>query len=183
MARGSVDIAEELLVMRAAGGCARSFSRLTDRWHARLLRHAARYLRDAAAAEDVVQEAWIAIARGMRRLDDPARFGPWAYRIATNKCADYVRSEAAQRRAAMAGGRNCTVDAEVDGASVELRRALAAMPSERRVLLALHYLEGLSVGQLAEVFAVPTGTIKSRLFHARAELKLIIERNDDEERR
>ena len=183
MARNSIDIAEELLVLRARGGCVRSFAKLTGLWHPRLLRHAARYLRDPAAAEDVAQEVWLAISRGIRRLDDPARFAAWAYRIATNKCADHVRSEAAARRAAMAGVRTREVGTNEPGTGVVLRQALAAMPAERRTLLALHYLEGLSVGQLAEVFTVPTGTVKSRLYHARAELKLIIERNDDEEYR
>ncbi|UYV13019.1 MAG: RNA polymerase sigma factor [Phycisphaera sp.] len=183
MQRSSLDIAEDLVVLRASGGCVESFSTLTDRWHPRLVRHATRYLRDRAAADDVVQEAWLAISRGIRRLDDPARFGPWAYRIVTNKCADHVRSESAQRRVALAStpsDNGAVSDNESGGA---LRRAMAVMPAERRTLLALHYLEGLSVAQLAEVFAVPMGTIKSRLFHARAELKSIVERDNDEEHR
>lgn len=182
MRRSSLDIAEDLVVLRASGGCVESFTTLTDRWHPRLLRHATRYLRDRAAADDVVQEAWIAISRGIRRLDDPARFGPWAYRIVTNKCADHVRAESSQRRVALEGGAAENGAVSDDETEDAVRRAMAVMPAERRTLLGLHYLEGLSVAQLSEVFAVPMGTVKSRLYHARAELKSILERTSDEER-
>ena len=55
-------------------------------------------LRSRVDASDVVQEAWLAIVRGLRRLDDPTRFRPWALRIVTNKCADWTRRQQRQRR-------------------------------------------------------------------------------------
>lgn len=53
---------------------------------------------------------------------------------------------------------------------------MSEMDTERRAMLALHYVDGLGVAELAEVFAVPTGTVKSRLYHARKELRERIER-------
>jgi len=123
----------------------------------------------------------MAISRGIRRLNDPSRFGPWAYRIVTNKCADHVRSETSRRHATLASGTTANNVATEKENGDALRRAMASMPAERRTLLALHYLEGLSVTQLSDVFVIPAGTVKSRLYHARAELKSILERTSNEE--
>lgn len=57
-----------------------------------------------------------------------------------------------------------------------LRAAVASLPPEHRAVVELHHLEGLALAEIAEVLAVPVGTVKSRLFHARAELRAALER-------
>lgn len=73
MDRGAETVLDEYLVLVAQGGSADAFRRLVERWTPRLKRHAARTLGDADAAADAVQEARLAIAAGLRRLEDPAR--------------------------------------------------------------------------------------------------------------
>lgn len=180
MHRQPAQIAEELLVLRAQAGDEDSFRGLVRLWTPRLTRHASRWLSDTSTAADAVQEAWISIARSLRRLDDPARFTPWVYRIVQHKCVDLIRRDArhaaAVRRSAIATPASGGDAADDRDESLDaVRRALRRLDPERRALLALHYVEGLSVGQLAEVFSVPTGTVKSRLFAARNELKQILE--------
>ena len=89
--RTAEDIHDELLVMGCQDGDGQSLIALVNRWQPRLLCHAMRLTREHEAAMDVVQDAWVAIVRGIRRLDDPACFAPWVYRIVTNKCADWTR--------------------------------------------------------------------------------------------
>lgn len=180
MAHDYSRITDELLVLRAQAGEEASFAALHKRWSPALLRHARRLTGDAHAADDTAQEAWLAIARGIRRLDDPARFPAWAYRILHNKCADWV-SRRSRERCVFARDAD---DREAAGAEADpahavaaqddvarLQTALNAMPRRQRAVLALLYLEGLSVAEIAQVESIPAGTVKSRLHHARLTLR------------
>ncbi|MFT5423767.1 MAG: RNA polymerase sigma-70 factor (ECF subfamily) [Phycisphaerales bacterium] len=180
MQRQPAHIAEELLVLRAQAGDEDAFRGLVRLWTPRLTRHASRWLADVNTAADAAQEAWISIARSLRTLDDPARFTPWAYRIVQHKCVDLIRKDA--RHAAAVRRSAGSTDPQQPSESVDaVRLALRRLEPERRALLSLHYVDGLGVGQLAEVFSVPTGTVKSRLFAARNELKQILQQQEQGE--
>ena len=193
MTRTPDDILDELLVLRCQDGDARAFEVLVTRWQQPLRRHAWRLTGCPDAASDVVQEAWLAIVRGLRRLDDPARFRPWALRIVTNKCADWTRRQQRQRRVmrsvatenGAAGapsfaqrrvGEEPVAD-ETDGTEIRrLRQALRELPRDRRAILSMLYLDGLSTRQIAQSLSLPVGTVKSRLYHARSQLRNLLER-------
>ena len=183
MPRTSEDIYDELLVLQIQGGQTGALDELVSRWNERLWRAARHHTGDHDAASDVVQEAWIAIVKGLRRLDDPAKFGPWCRRIVANKSADWIRKKRRDRATAEKITRDAhdTYQYEqpepIDVVGL-LRRALRALPPDRRQLLALHYHEGLGVAAIANLLAIPAGTVKSRLHHARGELKTILERNE-----
>jgi len=185
MANAPERVFAEYLVVLAQAGEPRAFARLVAHWQPRLLAHAARLSGRADAARDAVQDAWLAIARGIARLDDPARFGVWAYRIVTRKCADAMRGEIRARRTNAAFAAEPTgvpppaPDAEIlaGDAAVALRRALAALSPDHRAVLGLFYADEMSVGDIASVLGIPPGTVKSRLFHARNHLKHALERS------
>jgi RNA polymerase sigma-70 factor (ECF subfamily) len=133
--------------------------------------------RDDAAAWDVLQEAWMCMLKGLRRLDDPGAFPGWAYRIVTFKCVDHMRR--VERRRRVEGQRQVRATeptGQEDGDVAELRVALADLSVEQRAILSLHYHEELRVERIAEILGIPAGTVKSRLHHARAALKERIER-------
>lgn len=182
MARHSDQIYDELLVLRCQDGESAALEELVERWHERFRRHALRLSASPEAAGDAVQEAWIAIVRGLGKLHDPAFFRPWAYRIVTHKCADQARRVSRRREVTEEIGRSMDLEAAVDpGDSDEpseitaLRSAMASLPADRRALLALHYLEELGVREIATVLDIPEGTVKSRLFNARRALKKVLE--------
>ena len=100
MTRTHEDIQDELLVLQCQEGDGDALKALIARWQPRLARLAWRLTGESEAARDVVQDAWLAIVRGLKRLDDPARFRWWAYRIVTNKCADWIRRRSVRRIAA-----------------------------------------------------------------------------------
>jgi len=188
MRRSPEDIQDELLVLRCQGGEGEALNALVSRWHPRLRRFAARLTNDGDAASDVVQDCWVAIVHGLRRLDDPTRFRVWAYRIVRNKCADWTRRRATRRLAALELQGGATGRSE-DGAQPSLdnadevsrmRAALRRLPDDERAMLALHSLSGLSVLEIAAVFDLPTGTVKSRLYSARERLRKAIEVRDHE---
>jgi RNA polymerase sigma-70 factor (ECF subfamily) len=178
---------EELLVLRCQDGEQQALGELVDRWQGRFVGHACRLMGQPEAARDAVQEAWIAIVRGLGGLDDPARFAPWAYRIVRNKCVDWVRRQGRRRRLgreleesrrreeelALAGGR------EAPGPD-RLIDALRALPRDRQALLSLYYQDGFSVREIAGILGIPAGTVKSRLFHARNRLRDALEGGRDD---
>ena len=184
MSRTPQDIQNELLVLQAQAGDRKAVRTLIVAWQPRLSALAWRLTREREAARDVVQDAWLAILRGLRKLDDPARFRTWAYRIVAHKCTDWLRRRVVQRQASermqnaagtaasFAVGESQDRAGEVD----RLREALAALPDEQKTILALHYLDGMSVKEIGTTLGIPAGTVKSRLFAARNALREALER-------
>ena len=182
MQRSAERVYEEFLVLKAQDGEADGLSGLFELLNGALLRHAGRVTRNADAAGDVVQEAWIAISRNIRRLNDPARFRPWAYRIVTNKANDWGRRQAKLRRLSEQAAEDAETAAQATSGADDdirlIRRALAELDADRRALLTLFYIEGMRVAEIAEILAIPKGTVKSRLYHAREHLRKAIERSE-----
>ncbi len=178
---------DELLVLKCQDGDTGALSELVDRWQSRFVSHACRLMGQPDAARDAVQEAWVAIVRGLGNLDDPARFAPWAYRIVRNKSVDWVRKQGRRRRVSRELQEEQRHVEELarsssshDADTERLVDALRSLPRERQALLALYYQDGFSVREISEILEVPAGTVKSRLFHARNELKGALQgANDD----
>lgn len=180
-------IVDEMLVLAAQGGQAEAFERLAVRWYPKLARHAQRLTRDTDGARDVVQESWVAIARGLGRLRDAAAFPAWALRIVTRRAAEWVA------RQQQARGRHEALDLAPDIEAprderledlARVREALRLLDREPRLLLAMFYVDGLSVTEVAAALEIPAGTVKSRLYHARARLRAALEvTNDTHDRR
>ncbi len=171
------DILDELLVLKTQGGDVAALNVLAKRWHPKLLRQAVRLTGEADGGADVAQEAWLAIVRSLRRLQDPGRFRAWAYRIVSRKATDWIRTRVRRRRL------DEQVALEADDAQAEppgdevdrVRQSLAGLPADRRALLAMYYVEGMTVGEISEALSIPRGTVKSRLFHARNRLRATLE--------
>ena len=87
MPRSYEEIQNELLVLKAQAGDRDALKDLVAYWQPRFARLAWRLTNQREAARDVAQESWLAVVRGMKKLDDPASFRSWTYRIVKNKCA------------------------------------------------------------------------------------------------
>lgn len=168
---------DQFLVAAAHVGDASAFDALARRWEGRLLRHAWRLVGEHERARDVAQEAWIDIARGLKRLDDAAAFPAFALRIVSRRAVDSIRRSARRRKgdAAFAAEPSDPPDGahamERSASTASLTRALAMLPAEQRAAIALFYLEDLSVTQIAYALDVPAGTVKTRLMAAREKLR------------
>jgi RNA polymerase sigma-70 factor (ECF subfamily) len=185
MRRDPGTVLDEWLVVSAKAGGEQAFAQLVARWTPRLLRHASHLLRDADQAQDAVQDAWLGAARGLRRLEDPARFRAWMFALVSRRCADRVRRSVRDRRLAVQVADLGGPPVEVNGADqrLDLRHAVAGLPVEQRLVVSLHYGEGFGIDEIAAAHGLPSGTVKSRLFAARQTLKSFLEGDEHDEHR
>jgi RNA polymerase sigma-70 factor, ECF subfamily len=184
MNRDARQILTEWLVLSARQGDESAFTDLHGLWRADLRRLALARVERPDAADEVLTDVWLAIARGLRRLDDPACFPRWAFRIVERRSADWIRQRSLARRRevtlaseteALAPARLAATDLPDD--VLELRAAIARLPSDQRELLRRYYDLERNIDEIAEVLAIPPGTVKSRLFSVRETLKRKLERN------
>lgn len=168
----------ELLVLSAQRDSEAAFRDLYELWHHDLRRLALVRVEQPHAADEVMAEVWLAIARGVRRLDDPACFPRWAMRIVERRAVDWVRRRCTDRQHSAVATAEVDRIAPATEASMEptdevaaLRSAVAALPAESRELLHLFYDAGRSVAEISEILDIPAGTVKSRLFTVRETLK------------
>jgi len=177
-ARSPHDRVTEMLVLDAQSGDEQAFAKLYHLWSPRLARHVGRLVNDADATRDVSQETWLAIARSLRSVGDPAAFGAWAYRIATRRAADWVRDRQRRRRLDREHpSENGTPDApDLD----PVRAAIRSLAPEQRAILSMHHADAMSLAHIAEALQIPVGTVKSRLFAARNELRRALEHHQEQ---
>ena len=180
--RSASSALDEYLVVECQLGNADAFGALVRRWHARLVRRARELTGDPDAALDVVQESWIGIVKGLHGLRDPASFPAWALRIVANKARDAIRREQSRRWMSYEAATESSETQEAVGSSQGLtgdlhriREGLAELAPAQRTILRRHYLDGVSVAEIAAELDVPPGTVKSRLYNARKELRRRLE--------
>jgi RNA polymerase sigma-70 factor (ECF subfamily) len=168
MANECSDIEDQLLVMDAQDGDINAMEKLVSRWQKRLWHHAFRLTADSQAAWDITQQSWLGIIKGLKKLDDPANFKAWAYRITTNKSIDWIKKDEVVKHVSIE---------EVQGHQhtekkvIEVKELLEKLDIRKRAVLYLYYFEQLSVSEIGIALKIPDGTVKSRLANARKELK------------
>lgn len=174
-------IGMELLVLRCQRGDRGAFEELVGGWERRLFFYVRRLVRDEEEAWAVLQEVWLRVLRGIRRLKDPHRLPVWLYAVARNTAMSHHREEYARGHAPLpaepreAPGED--VIARFDDAE-QVHAALARLPRGDREVLTLFFLRDLAIAEVAEVLGIPPGTVKSRLFKARRALRDIIDEGE-----
>lgn len=155
---------ERALVRAAQGG---SKDALADLYAAHWRRaHRAAYLivHDAAAAEDVAQDAFLAALDALDRFDRRRPFAPWLHRIVANRAIDWARREALRRR--VDGASEPELAGAPDRLGDDVTEALAELPAEQRAVVVLRHLLEYTPGEIAKMLELPRGTVNSRLRRA-----------------
>lgn len=171
---------DAVVVAAAKKGSETAFKTLARHWHPRLVAHGFRLTRERDLAEDAVQAAWLDIARGLHGLRDEQAFAAWAYRIVTRRCANLIRQRQNDRDLMAELLAEPTDDAVAEhfvdaSGKIQLQQAITRLPPSQRATLALHYFEELSIAEVAVALAIPAGTVKTRLMHARNRLRTLLE--------
>jgi RNA polymerase sigma factor (sigma-70 family) len=167
-------LADELLAIRCQLGEAEAFDALVERWHPPLWKYLRRLTGSDEAAADTSQEVWLRVLRALPRLREPARLRAWLFGIARRAAMDRLRLKYAEPEPEPLDIGDLAAPAEPEDLREELdlmHEELARMPVTERDVLVLFYLREHSLSQLADVLAIPVGTVKSRLFRARQMLR------------
>ena len=155
---------ERAWVRGAQAGSAADLERLFRAHWPRAHRAAWLVVHDAAAAEDIAQEAFLAAVRALDRFDRRRPFGPWLHRIVVNRAIDWARARKlrARGRAGRAGRRRARERLAAPSAT-SCSRALARLSPEHRGVIVLRYLLEYTPGEIADLLDLPRGTVNSRL--------------------
>jgi RNA polymerase sigma-70 factor (ECF subfamily) len=178
MARTPRQIEDERLALRCRLGEPAAFAELVETMERPLLYFSRSIVHDDQAALDVLQAVWMTAFRQLRRLKEPVALRSWLYRVTRGHAIDHIRRDlaraSAERVLAEEAGEVASphedpwFDTE-DAAA--LHRALGTLEPRHREVLVLHFLEEMSVDEVASVVGCPPGTVKSRIFHAKRTLK------------
>ena len=155
-------MAERAWIRGAQQGSVTDLERLFREHWPRAFRAARLITGDAAAAEDIAQESFLAAVRNLDRFDRRRPFGPWLHRIVVNRAIDWARARALRRELAAeyepaAEGRERSENARV------LAEALVDLQPEHRAVIVLRYLLDYTPGEIAWLLGLPRGTVNSRL--------------------
>lgn len=163
---------------------------LLEGYHRRVYAVCRRMVADPESARDLSQESLLKVMEGIDRFDGRSKLSTWVIRVTMNCCLSHLRKEKRRRHRSL-DATDEPIDLEAslrrggEPAAVrrieqhEMRRtleaALAGLDPAHRAVLVLRDLQDLDYRQIAEVLDVPTGTVKSRLFRARAALREEVE--------
>jgi RNA polymerase sigma-70 factor (ECF subfamily) len=159
---------ERALVRDAQAGSEDALEALYRSHWSRSRRAAYLIVHDAAASEDIAQEAFLAAVRALDRFDRRRPFGPWLHRIVVNRAIDWTRrrtlrgelaAEDSNPRLAIPAAESTEGPALGD----EVMQALRLLPLEQRALIVLRYLLDYTPGEIAAMLGLPRGTVNSRL--------------------
>jgi RNA polymerase sigma-70 factor (ECF subfamily) len=167
------EVNERKLIREAQRGSEKALAALYARHWQRAQRAAYLVVHDAAAAEDIAQEAFLAAVDNLDRFDRRRPFAPWLHRIVVNRAIDWGRREALRTSAGEPEER--AAPSHADKAAGELMPALAQLPPEQRAVVVLRYLLEYTPGEIGRMLELPRGTVNSRLRRGLDRLRELIE--------
>jgi RNA polymerase sigma-70 factor (ECF subfamily) len=170
------DFDERALVERCRAGDDIAFSELVDRYKNLVYGMVWRMGADRSQADDLAQEVFLKVYRGLPYFRGEARLSTWIYRIVANVC-----TQARSGHGPEVGSAPAQEPGAPDAAfgDFELRdrleKAIARLPENYRLLIAAHYLDGVQYESLAEALDIPLGTVKTHLYRAKRRLRELLE--------
>ncbi|MBD1823495.1 sigma-70 family RNA polymerase sigma factor [Cyanobacteria bacterium FACHB-DQ100] len=174
------DQGDRELIKDSIAGNTQSFRRLYRRYQNRV-RALLYQLCDPHAIDDLVQEVFLRVWKGLPKFRQNSQFSTWLYRIVWNVASDY-RQAAAKSRSRL---EVLTQHAPTQQDAPDLMqmhyedivmRGLKELSFDHRTILVLHDLEGMPQKEVADILEIPVGTVKSRLFHARGAMRQFLDR-------
>lgn len=177
---------DRALIERILAGDTAAFTEFIAQYQ-RLVSHIVyRMINNATDREDICQDVFIGIYRGLAEFRFESKVSTWVGRVAYYRCLNYLEKMKIPLFEDFSGG-DQTVDdvagpaprpdeyAEVQDVSVRVREEIGGLPEQYRVIVTLYHLDEMSYAEIGEIMKLPEGTVKSYLFRARKMLKKRLE--------
>ena len=168
----------EWLALRCQAGETDAFADLIAGMERPLLYYAASLTGNQDVALDVLQDVWVKVVRGIHKLKDPGSLKPWLYAITHGVAVDRIRRDYRRDKAEQAqldDAFNTEEPSFREEDATALRNALGRLGVKHREALVLHFLEDLSILEIANIVGCSEGTVKSRIHYAKRKLKQLLE--------
>ena len=173
---------EQDLIRLAANGSSRAFEELITPYERKMYALALRMCSNTEDAKDCLQEAMLRIFKGLSGFRGDSSFSTWVYRIVSNSCLDSHRHKKGRQSDSLDELSEVGVEpvdrsagpeeaAEKSELKRELSKAINKLPPDLKNPLVLRDIHGLSYEEIAETLDINVGTVRSRLFRARAKLR------------
>ncbi|MBL8058054.1 MAG: RNA polymerase sigma factor [Anaerolineales bacterium] len=174
--------ADTATILRLQAGNLEALGELYDRYRLIVYHTALAITRDPDVADDILQEAFLRLHTYAASVKSELPLAPWLYRVTINLSYTWF-----SRRRWLApldeflekltgpARHHPEPAAEQRDAHEAMQRAIDALPFNQRVVVVLHYLNDLSLQEIAEILKCPVGTVKSRLYYARETLRQKLE--------
>lgn len=171
---------ETVLVLRCQAGDEDAFGELVDRYGPRLRYYLRKLLGEIDSAEDLLQDVWLDVIKSVARLAQPAAFSTWIYRIARDRAYRELRRRRHRPMEDLEPAADPRNDEKFSPEDAErIHDSLNQLAPEHREVLVLRFLEEMHYDQIAQIINCQPGTVKSRIFYAKAALKRILERTNE----
>lgn len=169
---------DRALVLATLAGHGDAFAALVERYDRAVYHLSYRTLRDREEARDVTQETFFKAYRSLRTFKPGAKFSTWIFAIAYHACCDrlarrkrYSNEQFPERADPAAGPERETIAADE---AQRLHGAIALLPVKYRTVITLYHLQGRQYDEIAKVLGIPIGTVKTHLFRAKEQLRLLL---------
>jgi len=167
------------LIIQIQQGSLDALGIIYDRHNRLVYRTALAICNDQEAASDLLQDAFLRLYRFAGRVDPERPLEPWLYRVTANLSYSWVKRQHRWTRPLeeiaewFSGGRKQSPQniVEMDEESNRIQQAIASLPLPQRAVVALYYINDLSLQEIAAILEIPEGTVKSRLHYGRAGLR------------
>jgi RNA polymerase sigma-70 factor (ECF subfamily) len=170
----------EWLALRCQAGENAAFADLIAAMERPLLYYATSLVGDQDTGLDVLQDVWLKAFSNIRKLKDPGSLRSWLYAITHGIAVDRIRRNKSREKAEQIQLEDFQEAEEPSFANEDiaaLHQALAEIGFNHREVLVLHFLEDLSMTEIASVVGCSEGTVKSRIYYAKQAMKTILERD------
>ena len=178
MGRDANESEDAACVVRVRRGDEAAFGELAERYAARICSHLYRMVGNREEAEDLTQECFIRAMRYLPSYDEQRPFRSWLYTIATNLGADAgrrrKRSSSVFEETQRAGVAQSVGFVEALDRTERLNNAVRQLAPRDAALVQMHYYEGMSIEDAAEVLGIAPGAAKTALCRARKRLRVIL---------
>src|SRR3954451_11500645 len=163
---------ERALIERCRAGDDIAFSELVDRYKNLVYAIVSRMISDRSRTDDLAQEVFLKVHRGLPYFRGDARLSTWIFRIVSNVCSQERGHQPPEPSATdvREPGRHDAAFTDLELRD-RLDKAMAQLPEQQRLLIAAHYLEGVQYEALAEALDIPLGTVKTHLYRAKRRLR------------
>lgn len=187
MAKTAVEIetGDDALISQTIKGRIKSFRELVLRYQKRAFLYARAMVGNPEDAYDLSQEAFIRVYKHLGRFDPAYPFKVWFFHILSNLCKNHLRQRENRKTSTMSAEITATIAApisqrpdiifEKSELQLQLWEAVAELPEKFREIITLCHFQDMSYEQISKILEIPRGSVMSRLYYARQQLRRILE--------